>query len=177
LDSYRIQGALLCQDDVDGAAIDTNTYMPTRLTNEIITAAIEGFESQKTRIDQQIVELRSLLTDGSAKAAATADGTSPKSRKFSAATRRRMKEAQQRRWAMIRGESKRSAPAKVPATPKRKISAAGRQAIAEAARRRWAAVKAAKEKPELSATKKVTHKKTFAKKAATKKAAVEAPTE
>jgi hypothetical protein len=35
--------------------------MPTKLTPEIISAAIEGFESQKTKLDGQIAELRSLL--------------------------------------------------------------------------------------------------------------------
>ena len=35
--------------------------MPTKLTPEIITAAIEGFKAEKTRIDQQIAELRAML--------------------------------------------------------------------------------------------------------------------
>jgi hypothetical protein len=35
--------------------------MPQKLTAEIIYAAIEGFESQKRRIDAQIDELRQLL--------------------------------------------------------------------------------------------------------------------
>ena len=119
--------------------------MPTKLTNEVITAAIEGYEFQKSRIEQQIAELKGLLTGGRAKTAAPADSTPPKRRKFSAATRRKMKLAQQKRWAKIKGESK-PAPAKAAAKPKRKISAAGRKAIAEAARKRWAAVKAAKGK-------------------------------
>ena len=39
--------------------------MPTpKLTNEIITAAIEGFESQRRRIDDQIAELRAMLDGG-----------------------------------------------------------------------------------------------------------------
>ncbi|MGO9126016.1 MAG: hypothetical protein ACLP6G_14145 [Terriglobales bacterium] len=120
--------------------------MLTKLTKEIITAAIAGYESQRARIDQQIAELRGLLAGGPAKTAAIAEGTSPKRKKFSAATRRKMREAQKRRWAKIRGESEASA-AKVPAKPKRKISAAGRKAIAQAARKRWAAAKAAKKKP------------------------------
>jgi hypothetical protein len=151
--------------------------MPPKLTDEIITAAIEGYESQKTRIDDQIAELRSLLTGGPAKTAATADGTSRKRWKLSAETRRRMKEAQQRRWAKIRGASEPSTPVTVSPKPKRKISEVGRKTIAEAARRRWAAVEAAKEKPEPSATKKATHKKTAAKKSVVKKATVEAPIE
>ena len=44
--------------------------MPTqKLTAEIIHAAIEGFESQKRRIDSQIDELRQLLNGGSAEPA------------------------------------------------------------------------------------------------------------
>jgi hypothetical protein len=120
--------------------------MPPKLTNEIITAAIEGYESQKTRIDQQITELRSLLTGGPVANAAKPEDATPKRRKFSAETRRRMKDAQQRRWAKIRGESEPPTPVTVLPKPKRKISVAGRRAIAEAARKRWAAVKAAKGK-------------------------------
>ena len=151
--------------------------MPPRLTNEIISAAIAGYESQKTRIDQQIAELRSILTRGRSKFASKPDGTSPKRKKFSAATRRRMKEAQQRRWAKIRGASEPSVPVTVSSKPKRKISAAGRKSIAEVARKRWAAVKAAKAKSEPSAARKATSKKTVAKKAAVKETAVKAPTE
>ena len=149
----------MCQDDVDGAITETNIHMPTKLTNEIITAAVAGYESQKTRIDQQIAELRSLLTGGPAKTAATADGTPPKRRKFSAEARRRMKEAQQRRWAKIRGASEPSVPVTVSSKPKRKISAAGRKSIAEAARKRWAAVKAAKEEAAKPPSKKAAPKK------------------
>ena len=31
--------------------------MPTKLTTEILTAAIDGFEMQKTRIDARIAEI------------------------------------------------------------------------------------------------------------------------
>jgi hypothetical protein len=47
--------------------------MPTKLTNEILTAALAGFEEQKKRIDAEISELRQMLigasTDGAAPAA------------------------------------------------------------------------------------------------------------
>ena len=81
-----------------------------RLTPEIITAAILGFEEQKRHIDSKIAELRAMLSGGPAETAAPEAPTS-KRRKFSAAARRRMREAQQRRWASIRGESAPSAPA------------------------------------------------------------------
>ena len=115
--------------------------MPThKLTPEIITAAVQGFEQQKRRIDDQIDELLALLPRGSTPAAAT---LTRKRKKFSAAARKRMKEAQQRRWAKIRGESAPPAPATPePSKPKRKLSKAGRAAIVAALKKRWAAKKA-----------------------------------
>ena len=145
------------------------------LTNEIITAAIEGFESQKKRIDDQIAELRSFLTGDTAKTVAAPEGTVRKRKQFSEATKMKMKEAQQRRWAKIKGESEPSAQATVPAKPKRKMSEAGRMAIAEAVRKRWAAVNAAKEAPVTAAKKKAGSKNATVKKAVGKKRAVKVP--
>jgi hypothetical protein len=137
--------------------------MPTpKLTAEIINAAIVGFESQKRRIDDQIAELRSLLSGGSTQTAATPEAPTRKRKKFSAAARKRMKEAQQRRWAKIRGESEPQAPE--PPKAKRKLSKAGRAAIVAALKKRWRETKAAAAKP----------KRTVAKKTAVKKAAVKA---
>src|ERR1035438_5057632 len=116
--------------------------MPTpRLTNEIIEAAIAGFEGRKQRIDVQIAELRAMLTGTSASHSAEPKAGKTR-RKFSAATVKRMREAQQRRWAKARGESAPESPTAL--KPKRKMSAAGRKAIAEAQRKRWAAKKAVK---------------------------------
>jgi hypothetical protein len=153
----------------------SKAHMPTqRLTNEIITAAIEGFEEQNKRIGEQIAELRSLLTGGLAE---TAKPVAARKRgMFSDAARLRMKEAQQRRWARIKGESEPSTPTAVPVKSKRQLSEAGRQAIAEAAPKRWAAKKAAKESPEPSATKKASRKKAASKKTVVKKAAAKVAT-
>src|ERR1039458_6419924 len=113
--------------------------MPTKLTPEIISAAIAGFEQQKTHIDTQIADLRAMLSGGPSEPAITPEAFTAKRKKFSAAARRRMKEAQQRRWAKIRGESERPAPAAPgKSKPKRKMSAAGRKAISEATKKRWA---------------------------------------
>src|ERR1039457_461308 len=91
------------------------TPMPTKMTNDIITAAIEGFELQKARIDQQISALKAMLSGETAEtaetAAATPEPATRKRRNFPAAARRRMKEAQQRRWAGIGAESGPPAPA------------------------------------------------------------------
>lgn len=147
--------------------------MPTqKLTVEIIHAAIEGFESQKRRIDLQIGELRQLLSTGTTEAAPASGVPAPK-RKISAAGRRRMAAAQQARWAKARVEAE---PASSPATPKpakqkRKLSEAGRKAISEATKKRWALKKAEAQKAPATVAKKSAVKSTAkaAKKAAGKK--------
>jgi hypothetical protein len=160
---------------------ERTSHMPTNLTPEIINAAIVGFEQQKLRIDRQIAELRSMLDGGSTKPTPAAMPEAPtlKRRKFSAAARRRMKEAQQKRWAKIRGESEPLAPATAePSKPKRKLSRAGRAAIVAALKKRWrekkAATKAAPAVAKKGAVKKTAVKKIpvkAAKRAATKKSA------
>lgn len=118
--------------------------MPTKLTPEIITAAIEGFEAQKTQIDVQIKELRQRMTGGSAEPAPIRE-PARKRRKMSAAARKRIAEAQRKRWAAAKKESVAPVKAAEPATkkPKRKLSAQGRKRIIEATKKRWAAVRAA----------------------------------
>jgi len=109
--------------------------MPThKLTPEIINAAVEGFEQQKLRIDAQIAELRQMLTGTPTATAATPEG--PKGRRrMSAAARKRIGDAQRKRWAESKGEAE--SPSKTAtAKPKRKMSAAGRKAISEATKRR-----------------------------------------
>ena len=137
--------------------------MPTNLTPQIINAAIIGFEQEKLRIDTQIAELRSMLDGGPTKPtpAATPEPPILKRRKFSAAARRRMKEAQQLRWAKIRGESEPPAPATPePPKAKRKLSKGGRANIVAALKKRWAEKKAAAAKPKPVAAKKTAAKKT-----------------
>src|ERR1039458_4615561 len=112
--------------------------MPTqKLTPEIITAAVLGFEQQKTHIDAKIAELRALLPGGSAETAATLEVPIRKRKKFSAASRRKMAMAQKARWAKLRGESEPTQAAAPPTKPKRKLSKAGRAAIVAATKARW----------------------------------------
>ena len=144
--------------------------MPTpKLNAEIIAAAIEGFESQKRRIDTQIGELRAMLSGGRTEGTATPEAPTRK-RKVSAAARRRMAEGQKKRWAAIKAESKRAgiAARPEPAKPKRKISAAGRRAISEATKRRWALKRAEAAKEQPAGAKKAAKQKTAAKKTAKK---------
>jgi hypothetical protein len=119
--------------------------MPTgKLTKTIIEAAIAGFEAQKASIDGQIAELRAMLT-GNSETEADQAPAKAKGHKFSAAARKRMREAQKLRWAKIRGEAS-TAPVKTPSKaakkPKGGITAAGRKALSIAMKKRWAAKKA-----------------------------------
>ncbi|MGO9615114.1 MAG: hypothetical protein ACLP6W_01795 [Bryobacteraceae bacterium] len=171
----------LCQDDVQGVVTETDIHMPTRLTNEIIAAAIDGFEGQKKRIDQQIAELRAMLSGKTAEAAATPEAPKRKRRRMSAAGRKAVAEAQRKRWARIRGESEPSAPAMTEAQKaaktKRRFSAEGLKRIIAATKKRWRLAKAAKAVS--TATKKAAVKKLAAKapkKAARKSAPVKRPT-
>jgi hypothetical protein len=75
--------------------------MPSqKLTAEIIAAAIDGYEFQKTRIDTRIAELRTMLSGGSAPPAAL----EPKKRKrrISKAGMARIIAATKARWAKVR---------------------------------------------------------------------------
>jgi hypothetical protein len=142
--------------------------MPTKLTTEILAAAIEGFEAQKKNIDAQIAELRQTLSGGPADTPATSEAPARKRKGFSAAVRRKMALAQKARWAKIRGESEPSAPATTKAEKapkaKRRISAEGMKRIIAATKKRWRLAKAAKAvsaaaKKAVPVAKKVTVKK------------------
>src|ERR1039457_6605830 len=120
--------------------------MPKQLTNEIIHAAIVGCEQQKLRIDTQIAELRAAMLSGGAThpTAAKPEPTKGKRRKMGAAARKRIGDAQRKRWAASKGEAE--SPSKTAtAEPKRKMSAAGKKAISEATKKRWAAFHATKQ--------------------------------
>ncbi len=138
------------------------------LNESVILAAIEGFQSQKARIDQQIAELRAMgplrsLSDGS-------QAGPQRKRTLSAEALQRIRAGQLRRWAKIKGQSEPPTPAsaEVP-KPKRKLSAAGRRAISEASKRRWALKRAAAAKAQAPAAKKSTQAR---KKAAVKRARI-----
>jgi peptidoglycan hydrolase CwlO-like protein len=122
-------------------------HMPQKLTPEIIAAAIAGFEFQKTQLDHQIAELRSMLDGNSRTSAATQSETGKGKRKrFSLASRRKMAAAQKARWKKIKqtSEPSQAASSKPAKRKRRKMSAAGKAAIAAAVKKRWAAIRAAK---------------------------------
>ena len=128
-----------------------------KLTPDIISAAILGYEAEKAQIEQKIAELRGMLAGGSPAAAITPEASTRKRRTISAAGRKAIAEAQRKRWAAAR-KAVQPAPAEAP-KPKRKLSAAGRKRIIEATKKRWAAVRAAKAQQEKAEARKPAAKK------------------
>ena len=104
--------------------------MPQKMSPQIISAAIIGFQEQNRQIDAQIAQLRAMLSgNGSARTAAAPEAPARKRRKLSAAARKRIAAAQKARWAKFHNESAKPAPA--PAKkPRRKLSAAARAKLA-----------------------------------------------
>jgi hypothetical protein len=71
----------------------------------LLTAALEGLELQKERIDEQIRKVKALLgvrTKKPAAVAAAGADEKPSRRKLSKAARRRIAAAQKKRWAEYR---------------------------------------------------------------------------
>ena len=115
--------------------------MPKKLSEAIVKAAINGFEVQKARLNEQIAELRAMLS-GSSNGTAAAPEPARK-RRMSAAARKRIAMAQRARWARDRGESVSSAPAMKTPKKKRRISPEGLKRIIAATKKRWRLQKAA----------------------------------
>ena len=135
--------------------------MTRQLTAEILAAAIEGFEARKLRIDEQIAQARQLLNGSQPVAASTPEPQKRARRKMSATARKRIGDAQRKRWATAKRGAKTAT-----AMPKRRLSAAGKAAIVAALKKRWAAKKAG-----LTVVKKPVARKAARRKAVAKKAA------
>jgi hypothetical protein len=117
--------------------------MPTKLTSDILVAAIEGFELQKKQIDNKIAEIRQMLSEGPTETVATSEAPVGTRKKFSAAARKRMAEAQKLRFAKLKGETEPPSPVTPePPKAKRKISAEGMKRIIAATKERWRRQKA-----------------------------------
>jgi hypothetical protein len=124
--------------------LQTDDHMPQlKLTADILSAALDGYEAEKKRIDARIAEIKQQLHGGRPAPAGPDDAGRPR-KKRSVAVRRKMALAQRARYAKLKQVAEPLQAAA--ATPKkRKLSAAGRQAIIAATKKRWAAVKAARQ--------------------------------
>ena len=111
--------------------------------DELLVAALVGYQVQLRTIDERIHEIRQEL-GGTAQVAVAFDSATPKRRTMSAAGKARVIAALKKRWAAFYKEKAPKPPAK-----KWKMSAAGRKAIIGATKKRWAAYRAvdANQKP------------------------------
>ena len=83
-----------------------HSLMPARrFTKSMVAAAILGFEEQKRQIDAEIAELRAMGKESGPATPASESGK-PSRRKISAASRKKMALAQQKRWAAKKAEAK-----------------------------------------------------------------------
>lgn len=69
-----------------------------RLSDELLTAALSGYESQLESVETKILELRRMLGDRPTDGAVPTENGTPR-RKFSVATRRKMAASQRARYA------------------------------------------------------------------------------
>jgi hypothetical protein len=142
----------------------TGSMLTRHLTAEILAAAVEGFEARKLRIDEQIAEVRQLMNGHQPVAATKEEPQKRARRKMSAAARKRIGDAQRKRWAATKGGV--NTASKATAKSKRKLSAAGRAAIVAALKKRWAARKAGLTVVKKAVGKRAARGKDVAKKAA-----------
>jgi hypothetical protein len=113
--------------------------MPSKLTNEMIEAAILGSEEQKRRIDVQIAELRAMLSGAPVSAPAeAATPTGRPRRKVSAAGRKAMALAQKKRWAAKKAAPEPLAKAATPAKKKNGMSPATKAKMIAKLKKYWA---------------------------------------
>ena len=76
--------------------------------DSLLTAALEGLELQRQRIEEQIRDVRARLGKPSGRRGRSTDGVAPKKpvgRTLSEAARKRIAAAQKRRWAEYRKAS------------------------------------------------------------------------
>src|ERR1700686_3652894 len=115
-----------------------------------LTSALEELRKERSRAQVQVEKLdQAISVIESLNGSGTSRNRNQPTRVISAASRRKMAQAQKARWAKIRkasqpaaGEAKKAGSTQV----KRTISAAGRKRIAAAQRARWATIRAAKKK-------------------------------
>jgi hypothetical protein len=118
---------------------------PSKNDNEILEAALIGYQHMRDEVERKIAELRGRIGAQPASrqmpSGAIPGKPAPK-RILSAAARRRIAMAQKRRWAAYKKEHGTKA---APKRAKRVLSAAGRARIVAATKKRWAEFRKAKE--------------------------------
>lgn len=104
--------------------------MPKQLDSSILQMALIGYQRSLENIETKISELQNRLGGRAAKPAAseTTDGGKPR-RKMSGAARKRIADAQKKRWKEFHAKAEKSAPVAEKAPAKRKLSPARKAAL------------------------------------------------
>jgi hypothetical protein len=105
--------------------------MQRKLDPTILEAALVGYQAELQKIQEKIAAIRRQLGGRVAALvpAISSDGSRPK-RQMSAAAKRRIAEAQKKRWRKFHAQQKGQAATAKKAAPKRKLSPARRAALA-----------------------------------------------
>ena len=114
------------------------------VTDELLTAALAGYQAELEQIDVKMGEIRRMLGDRANDAvAASSDGSRPR-RRFSKQARAKMAASQRLRWKKVKETAEPPKAESAKSKKRGKMSAAGKAAIVAAVKKRWAAVKAKK---------------------------------
>ena len=76
-----------------------------RLSPELLEAALAGLERRLSEVDQSIVQVKRLLRSGRGPAASEPAKAARPRRKMTVAAKKRIAEAQRRRWAAFRAQA------------------------------------------------------------------------
>ena len=107
---------------------------------QLLEAALIGFQQMRNQIEQKIAELQSQIEGTPVRTPrAPVAGSGANKRTMSPSARRRIAEAQRKRWAEYKaGNDTPAKSAKGEPRKKRVLSAAGRARIIAATKKRWA---------------------------------------
>jgi hypothetical protein len=105
------------------------TFMLRMIDTSILQAALLGLQSEKEKIDEAMAAIRKQLGGRGTKAIVISGGTKTR-RHLSAAAKKRIADAQRKRWAAFHKAKASATKPKTKATPKRKLSAAAKSKLA-----------------------------------------------
>jgi len=104
--------------------------VPDRI--RLLELALKGLEAERTKIDDEIVQIKSQVNPRPAttQSATAGSSTPPKKRTMSAAARKKISEAMKRRYAELNSGRRQSAGSR--------LTAAGRKRLSDLMKKRWA---------------------------------------
>ena len=99
-------------------------------STRLLELALKGLEAERTKIDDEIVQIKSQLNQRPATTQIATGSTPPKTRRMSAAARTKISEAMKRRYAELNSGKRQTASSH--------LTAAGRKRLSDLMKKRWA---------------------------------------